>query len=73
MSEDKKAEQHRRGLSVRPRALGAVDRRHVRLDAARSHLGYDREEYWWAIADPDGTPREAYNLIRADRLNGLLP
>jgi polysaccharide biosynthesis protein PslG len=32
-----------------------------------------REEYWWAIADPDGAPREAYNLIRINRLNGLLP
>ena len=32
-----------------------------------------REEYWWAIANPDGTPRPAYQLIRADRLNGLLP
>jgi len=32
-----------------------------------------REEYWWAIANPDGAPRPAYQLIRADRLNGLLP
>lgn len=33
----------------------------------------DREEYWWAISNPDGTPRKAYNLIRQDRLNGVLP
>lgn len=33
----------------------------------------DREEYWWAIANPDGTPRAAYSLIRQDRLNGVLP
>ncbi|HEY1296148.1 MAG TPA: hypothetical protein VGJ60_23965 [Chloroflexota bacterium] len=32
-----------------------------------------REEYWWAIANPDGTPRAAYNLIRTNRLSGLLP
>jgi len=32
-----------------------------------------REEYWWAIANPDGTPRTAYNLIKTDRLNGVLP
>jgi hypothetical protein len=32
-----------------------------------------REEYWWAIADPDGTPRPAYTLIREARLNGVLP
>jgi len=33
----------------------------------------DREEYWWAIANPDGTPRPAYTLIRQDRLSGVLP
>jgi hypothetical protein len=33
----------------------------------------DREEYWWAIANPDGTPRPAYTLIKQDRLNGVLP
>jgi polysaccharide biosynthesis protein PslG len=33
----------------------------------------DREEYWWAIANPDGSPRPAYSLIRQDRLNGVLP
>jgi len=31
------------------------------------------EEYWWAIANPDGTPRVAYTIIRADRANGILP
>jgi hypothetical protein len=33
----------------------------------------DREEYWWAIADPDGTPRLAYTRIRDARRGGLLP
>lgn len=33
----------------------------------------EREEFWWAIANPDGTPRPAYSLIRQDRRNGLLP
>jgi hypothetical protein len=33
----------------------------------------DREEYWWAIANPDGTPRAAYSLIKQDRLSGVLP
>lgn len=33
----------------------------------------DREEYWWAIANPDGTPRAAYSLIKQNRLGGLLP
>jgi hypothetical protein len=33
----------------------------------------DREEYWWAIANPDGTPRPAYTLIKQDRLSGVLP
>ena len=34
--------------------------------------GKDREEYWWAIANPDGTPRPAYTRIRAARASGLL-
>ena len=34
--------------------------------------GKDREEYWWAIANPDGTPRQAYTRIRAARSSGLL-
>jgi hypothetical protein len=33
----------------------------------------DNEEYWWAIANPDGTPRPAYLRIRDDRQNGVLP
>ncbi|HEX8967668.1 MAG TPA: hypothetical protein VF937_07310, partial [Chloroflexota bacterium] len=33
----------------------------------------NREEYWWAIANPDGTPRPAYTRIKADRLSGVLP
>jgi hypothetical protein len=32
----------------------------------------DREEYWWAIANPDGTPRPAYTRIREGRMSGLL-
>ena len=32
----------------------------------------DREEYWWAITNPDGTPRPAYTRIRAARSSGLL-
>ncbi|MBV9326236.1 MAG: hypothetical protein JO352_20935 [Chloroflexi bacterium] len=33
----------------------------------------DREEYWWAITNPDGTVRPAYTAIQAARLNGQLP
>jgi polysaccharide biosynthesis protein PslG len=33
----------------------------------------DREEYWWAIISPDGTPRPAYSRIREARASGLLP
>jgi polysaccharide biosynthesis protein PslG len=32
----------------------------------------DREEYWWAIANPDGTARAALTAIRNARLNGLI-
>jgi hypothetical protein len=31
-----------------------------------------REEYWWAIDNPDGTPRAALDAVRAARLNGSL-
>jgi hypothetical protein len=33
----------------------------------------NREEYWWAITNPDGTPREAYTSLRAARAAGELP
>jgi polysaccharide biosynthesis protein PslG len=32
----------------------------------------DREEYWWAISNPDGTSRAALNAIKVARQNGLL-
>jgi len=32
----------------------------------------DREEYWWAITNPDGSPRTALSAIRAARRDGLL-
>jgi hypothetical protein len=32
----------------------------------------DREEYWWAIDNPDGTPRAALNAVRTARLNGAI-
>jgi hypothetical protein len=32
-----------------------------------------REEYWWAITNPDGTPRDAYTSIRTARTTGVLP
>ncbi len=32
----------------------------------------DNEEYWWAISNPDGTPRPAYVRIRDARQSGLL-
>jgi hypothetical protein len=31
-----------------------------------------REEYWWAIDNPDGTPRAALNAVRTARLNGSI-
>ena len=33
----------------------------------------EREEYWWAITNPDGTARPAYNAIKTARGNGTLP
>jgi hypothetical protein len=32
----------------------------------------EREEYWWAIANPDGSPRAALTAIKTARLNGQL-
>ena len=32
----------------------------------------DREEYWWAIDNPDGSPRAALNAVRTARLNGSI-
>lgn len=32
-----------------------------------------REQYWWAITEPDGTPRPAYNAIASARASGALP
>ena len=31
-----------------------------------------REEYWWAIANPDGTPRAALTAIKNARANGQI-
>ena len=31
-----------------------------------------REEYWWAIDEPDGTARPALNAVRTARLNGSI-
>ncbi len=33
----------------------------------------DREEYWWAITNPNGTVRPAYNALLEARRNGTLP
>jgi polysaccharide biosynthesis protein PslG len=32
----------------------------------------DREEYWWAIDNPDGTPRAALNAVRAASASGSI-
>jgi polysaccharide biosynthesis protein PslG len=32
----------------------------------------DREEYWWAISNPDGTPRAALNAVRTARVSGSI-
>ena len=32
----------------------------------------DREEYWWAITNTDGTPRPAYVDLLQARRNGVL-
>jgi hypothetical protein len=33
----------------------------------------NREEYWWAITDPDGAPRAAYTSVRTALASGALP
>ncbi len=33
----------------------------------------NREEYWWAIDNPDGSPRPAYTRVRDARRSGALP
>ena len=30
------------------------------------------EKYWWAIDNPDGTPRAALNAVRSARLAGSI-
>jgi hypothetical protein len=35
--------------------------------------GPDREEYWWAVANPDGTDRPVLTRLRSARQSGLLP
>jgi hypothetical protein len=35
--------------------------------------GPEREEYWWAVADPDGSDRPALTRLRQARQSGLLP
>ena len=35
--------------------------------------GRDREEYWWGIANPDGTARPALDRLLAARRDGRLP
>jgi hypothetical protein len=35
--------------------------------------GPGNEQYWWAITNPDGTARPAYNAVKSARSNGTLP
>jgi hypothetical protein len=35
--------------------------------------GPDREEYWWAVANPDGSSRPAYDRLLKARQDGTLP
>jgi len=32
-----------------------------------------REEYWWSIANADGSDRPAYSQLKQARQNGFLP
>jgi hypothetical protein len=34
--------------------------------------GPEREEYWWAIANADGTPRAALNALISARTSGQI-
>ncbi|HYY88240.1 MAG TPA: hypothetical protein VFA49_05550, partial [Chloroflexota bacterium] len=31
----------------------------------------EREEYWWAVTNPDGTLRKAFEALKAARQSGL--
>ena len=35
--------------------------------------GPEREEYWWAVTNPDGSPRPAYTRLLTGRREGVLP
>jgi hypothetical protein len=35
--------------------------------------GPDREEYWWSVANPDGSSRPAYDRLLKARKDGTLP
>ena len=35
------------------------------------HAGH--EQYWWAVTEPDGTPRQSYAMIQQARATGQLP
>jgi hypothetical protein len=32
-----------------------------------------REEYWWSVTEPDGTPRPAFEHLAEARRDGTLP
>jgi hypothetical protein len=33
----------------------------------------EREEWWWAVADPDGTDRPAWEWLARSRRAGFIP